>query len=213
MDRRAAGALTAMDLSFGSAVVVLLLVVDPVGNIPLFVALLRRVDPRRRMRIVARECAIAFAVLLGFVFAGGRVLELFGLSGTSLTIAGGVILFLIALRMVFRSSAEIFGGLPEGEPFIVPLAIPSIAGPTAIATVVLLASSAPQRWPEWAAAVTIAIVASFTVLAFAERITRVLGERTLAALERLMGLVLTAIAIEMLLRGIEEFVRKLSGGS
>ena len=202
-----------MDLSFGSAVVVLLLVVDPVGNIPLFVALLRRVDPRRRMRIVARECTIAFAVLLGFVFAGGRVLELFGLSGTSLTIAGGVILFLIALRMVFRSSAEIFVGLPEGEPFIVPLAIPSIAGPTAIATVVLLASSAPQRWPEWAAAVTIAIVASFTVLAFAERITRVLGERTLAALERLMGLVLTAIAVEMLLRGIEEFVRRLWGGS
>jgi MarC family membrane protein len=202
-----------MDLSFGSAVIVLLLVVDPIGNIPLFVTLLRRVKPARRLRIVARECAIAFAVLIGFVFAGGQVLRLFGLSDTSLTIAGGVILFLIALRMVFRSSAEIFGGLPEGEPFIVPLAIPSIAGPTAIATVVLFASGAPQRWPEWTAAVTIAVAASFLVLAFAERISRALGERTIAALERLMGLVLTAIAVEMLLRGIEAFVRRLSGGA
>ena len=201
-----------MDVSFGSAVVVLLLVVDPIGNIPLFVTLLRRVEPARRLRVAARECAIAFAVLLACVFVGERVLRLFGLSGTSLTIAGGVILFLIALRMVFRPSAEIFGGLPEGEPFIVPLAIPSIAGPTAIATVVILASAAPQRWPEWMLAVTIAIVASLLVLAFAERIARRLGERTLAALERLMGLVLTAIAVQMLLRGVEAFVRQLQAG-
>jgi len=201
-----------MDVSFGSAVVALLLVVDPIGNIPLFVTLLRRVEPARRLGVAVRECAIAFAVLLGCVFAGGLVLRLFGLSGASLTIAGGVILFLIALRMVFRPSVEIFGGLPEGEPFIVPLAIPSIAGPTAIATVVLLASAAPQRWPEWTLAVTIAIAASLLVLAFAERIARRLGERTLAALGRLMGLILTAIAVEMLLRGIEEFVRQVQAG-
>ncbi len=197
-----------MDLSFGSAIVVLLLVVDPIGNIPLAATLLRRVTPARRVRVVARECAIAFAVLLVFVFAGQAMLRLFGLSDTSLSIAGGVILFLIAIRMVFRSVGEIFGELPEGEPFIVPLAIPSIAGPTAIATVVLLASSAPQRWPEWTAAIAIAIAISFVVLALAERIAQRLGERTLAALVRLMGLVLTAIAVEMLLRGIEAFVRQ-----
>jgi MarC family membrane protein len=202
-----------MDLSFGSAVVVLLLVVDPIGNIPLAVTLLRRVDPARRVRVVARECAIAVTVLLVFVFAGNAILRLFGLSGTSLTIAGGVILFLIAIRMVFRSGGELFGQLPEGEPFIVPLAIPSIAGPTAIATVVLLTSSAPQRWPEWTIAVAIAVAVAFVVLAFAERIARALGERTLAALERLMGLVLTAIAVEMLLRGMEAFVRQLASAS
>jgi MarC family membrane protein len=199
-----------MDLSFGSAVVVLLLVVDPIGNIPLFVSLLRRVEPPKRARVAARECAIAFAVLLVFVFTGGMLLRLFGLSESSLTIAGGVILLLIAIRMVFRSSAEIFGKLPEGEPFIVPLAIPSIAGPTAIATVVLFASAAPHRWLEWTMAVTIAVAASLAVLVFAERIARVLGDRTLAALERLMGLILTAIAVEMLLRGIETFVRQLA---
>ncbi len=199
-----------MDISFASAVVVLLLVVDPIGNIPVAVSLLRRVDPARRVRVVARECAIALGVLLGFVFAGDAALRLFGLSGTSLTIAGGVILFLIAIQMVFRSGGDLFGQLPEGEPFIVPLAIPSIAGPTAIATVVLFTSSAPQRWPEWTIAVSIAVAVAFVVLAFADRIARALGARTLAALERLMGLVLTAIAVEMLLRGIEAFVRQLA---
>ncbi len=198
-----------MTPSFSSAVVVLILVVDPIGNIPIFVSVLRRVDAERRMRVVLRESAIAFAVLLACVFIGRTVLKLFGLSGTSLTIAGGVILFLIALRMIFRSGAEVFGNLPAGEPFVVPLAIPSIAGPTAIATVVLFASSAPQRWIEWCGAVTIAMVVTVAVLGFAERITQLLGERTLAAFERLVGLVLTAIAVEMLLRGVEEFVRAL----
>ena len=201
-----------MEMSFSSAVVVLLLVVDPIGNIPIFVSVLRKVDPARRMLVVLRECAIAYAVLIGCVFAGAAVLRLFGLSDTSLTIAGGVILFLIALRMVFRSGAEVFGNLPAGEPFIVPLAIPSIAGPTAIATVVLFASGAPARWPEWCGAITIAMAATVVVLAFADRIAQLAGERTLAAFERLVGLVLTAIAIEMLLRGIEAFVRQLERG-
>ena len=201
-----------MEMSFSSAVVVLLLVVDPIGNIPIFVSVLRRVDAARRMRVVLRECAIAYAVLIGCVFTGAAVLRLFGLSDTSLTIAGGVILFLIALRMVFRSGAEVFGNLPAGEPFIVPLAIPSIAGPTAIATVVLFAAGAPARWPEWCGAITIAMAATVVVLAFADRIARLAGERALAAFERLVGLVLTAIAIEMLLRGIEAFVRQLERG-
>jgi MarC family membrane protein len=199
-----------MEISFGSAVVILVLVLDPIGNIPIFVSLLRRVDSARRARVVLRECAIAFAVLLAFVFVGEAVLRLFNLSGTSLTIAGGVILFLIALRMIFRSGAGVFENLPEGEPFIVPLAIPSIAGPAAIATVVLLSSAAPQRWPEWCAAITIAIAATLTVLAFAERVARAVGERALGAFERLFGLFLTAIAIELLLRGIEAFARQLA---
>ena len=198
-----------MDMSFGSAVVVLLLVVDPIGNIPIFVSVLRQVDPARRTRVILRECAIAYGVLIAFVFAGDAVLRLFGLSDPALTIAGGVILFLIALRMVFRSGAEAFGNLPAGEPFIVPLAIPSIAGPAAIATVVLFASSAPGRWPEWCGAMTIAVATTLVVLLFADRLARLAGERALAAFERLVGLILTAVAIEMLLRGIEALVRQL----
>jgi MarC family membrane protein len=201
-----------MDVSFASAVVILLLVTDPIGNIPLFASLLRNVDPKRRMRIVVRECAIAYAVLLGFVVFGQSILDLLGLSDRSLNIAGGVILFLIALRMIFRTPEGIFGDAPAGEPFIVPLAIPSIAGPTAIATVVLLVSRAPGRWPEWLVAVTAAMIVTLAVLLFAERIGRWMGERGIAALERLMGLLLTAVAVEMLLRGIEGFVLYLQGG-
>jgi MarC family membrane protein len=201
-----------MEISFASAVVLLLLVTDPIGNIPLFVSLLRHVDPKRRVRVIVRECAIALAALLIFALFGSSLLELFGLSDRSLTLAGGVILFLIALRMIFRGPEGIFGETLSGEPFIVPLAIPSIAGPATIATVVLLVSRAPQRLPEWLLAVTVAVGVSLVVLVFAERISRWVSERVLAAFERLMGLLLTAIAVEMLLRGIEGFVRHLQSG-
>ena len=140
---------------------------------------------------------------------GVAILGLLGLSGSSLNIAGGIILFLIALRMIFRRPEGVFGDTVAGEPFIVPLAIPSIAGPTAIATVVLLVSRAPQRMLEWMAALTVAMLATLVLLLFAERISKLAGERGLLAFERLMGLVLTAIAVEMLLRGIETFVRQL----
>ena len=198
-----------MDVSFSSAVVVLLLVMDPIGNVPLFVALLKDVDPSRRSRVIVRECAIAFAVLVAFVFAGGPILRLLGLSQSSLSIAGGVILFLIALRMIFRREEGLFGVLPAGEPFIVPLAIPSVAGPTAIATVMLLVSQAPERIWEWLGALSIAMVLTMTLLAFAQPVSRLVGERGLLAFERLMGLVLTAIAVEMLLRGVQAFVGQL----
>ena len=198
-----------MDVSFTSAVVILLLVMDPIGNIPLFVSVLRQVEPARRTRVILRECAIAFAVLLAFVFFGSAILGVLGLSDPSLTIAGGVILFLIALRMIFRRPEGIFGDTVGSEPFIVPLAIPSIAGPAAIATVMLLASRAPQRLLEWCAAVSVAMLVTAALLVSADRLAKLAGEQGLLAFERLMGLILTAIAVEMLLRGIETFVRGL----
>lgn len=198
-----------MDMSFTSAVVILLLVMDPVGNIPLFVTLLRPVRPSRRTLVILRECGIAFVVLIAFVLFGDPMLSALGLSSSSLHIAGGLILFLIALRMIFRRPEGVFGDVISGEPFIVPLAIPSIAGPTAIATVMLMVSRAPQRLLEWIAAATIAMLITLIVLVFAERLSKVIGERGLLALERLMGLILTAIAVEMLLQGVESFVRNL----
>jgi small neutral amino acid transporter SnatA (MarC family) len=187
-----------MDVSLVSAVIILLLVMDPLGNIPFFISLLKHIESRRRTTIVLRECAIAYGVLVLFVLFGERMLKLLGLSDSSLNIAGGVILFLIALRMVFRHPEGLFGGTPEGEPFIVPLAIPSIAGPTAMASLLL--------------ALTVAMAVTLALLLFAERISRWIGERGLLALERLMGLLLTAVAVEMLLRGIEAFVRQLQTG-
>lgn len=199
-----------MELTFASAALILLLVMDPLGNIPIFVALLKHVDPARRVIIIVRECAIAFGVLLFFVLAGRQFLNLLGLSDSSLNIAGGVILFLIALRIIFKHPEGIFGDrLQEGEPFIVPLAIPSIAGPTAMATAVLLVSRAPERLLEWVIALVVAMAITLALLLFAERISKLVGERGLLALERLMGLILTAVAVEMLLRGIEAFVRQL----
>lgn len=196
-----------------SAVVLLVLVVDPVGNIPVFASLLSRVDERRRTRVVLRECAIASVVLIACIFVGDPALRLLGLSEVALGIAGGVILFLIALRMIFRSPADVFGGLPDGEPLIVPLAVPLIAGPSAIATVILFASSAPQRWAEWCLAVAIAMAATLVALFFARKLVALLGERTLAAFGRLVGLLLTAVSVEMLLRGITAFVHQLSSAS
>ena len=198
-----------MDVSFASAIVILLLVMDPIGNVPIFVSLLRNVARARRTQVILRECVIAFAVLLLFVFFGPAILAVLGISDPSLTIAGGVILFLIALRMIFRHPEGVFGDTAKGEPFIVPLAIPSIAGPAAIATVVLLVSRQPERWVEWSAAVTVAMLVSVVLLLFAERIARLVGEHVLLAFERLMGLILTAIAVEMLLRGIQGFVKTL----
>lgn len=199
-----------MDVTFTSAVVILLLVMDPLGNIPLFIAVLRDVPPARRMTVIVRECLIAFAVLLAFVFFGRGILDVLGLSDTALNIAGGVILFLIALRIIFKHPEGAFGGLGEGgEPFIVPLAIPAIAGPTAIATVVLMVSRAPERLTEWVGALGVAAIVTLALLVFAERIGALLGARVLAALDRLMGLLLTAIAIEMLLAGIRSFVLQI----
>jgi MarC family membrane protein len=201
-----------MDVSVASAVVILLLVMDPLGNIPLFVSLLKNIDSRRRRVIVVRECVIAYAVLVMFVFFGERLLKLLGLSDSSLNIAGGVILFLIALRIIFKHPEGVFGDTLAGEPFIVPLAIPSIAGPTAIATVILMASRSPERMADWIIALTVAMAVTLVLLLFAERLSQWIGERGLLALERLMGLLLTAIAVEMLLRGIEAFVRQLQMG-
>lgn len=201
-----------MDVSLTSAVVILLLVMDPLGNIPLFVSLLKNIDPRRRAAIVARECVIAYGVLVMFMFFGEQMLKIFGLSDSSLNIAGGVIMFLIALRMIFKHPEGVFGDSPAGEPFIVPLAIPSIAGPTAMATVVLMVSRSPDRAADWIIALTVAMAATLALLLSAERISNWIGERGLLAVERLMGLLLTAVAVEMLLRGIEAFVRQLQNG-
>ena len=160
--------------------------------------------------VILREVLIAFVLLLTFMFIGESFLRLMGLSEVSLQIAGGVILFLIALRMIFPSN---LGDIPEqlGEPLIVPLAIPTIAGPSALATVLLLVSQAPERRLEWIAALCVTMLVSAVVLVMAERIQRVVGERFVIALERLMGLVLVALSIEMMLRGLRTFVKQLMG--
>jgi MarC family membrane protein len=198
-----------MEASFVSAVVLLLIVCDPLGNIPIFVSALQDVPRERRRAIILRECLIAFAVLVAFVFVGDPFLRLLGLSELSLQIGGGVVLMLVALRMVFPTPEGVFGQAPGGEPFIVPLAVPALAGPSALATVLLLVSRDPARLWQWVAAIAVVMAVSAVVLAFSERIMRILGERVTLAFERLLGLVLAAIAVELVLRGVKSFVASL----
>ena len=195
-----------MDHSFVSAFVLLLLVLDPFGSLPIFISVLRGVPPERRTRVAVREVAIAFGVLVTFMFAGQGFLNLMHLSERSLEVAGGVILLIIAIRMIFSSGSEIYtsdGG--AREPFIFPLAVPLMAGPSAMATVLLLASRQPDRITEWLGALTAAVAVSGIVLLAADRIRKLLGHSMVSALEKLMGLVLTAIAVEMILAGLKRY--------
>jgi MarC family membrane protein len=192
-----------------SATILLILVMDPFGNMPLVISVLKNVEPGARTGVVLRECAIAYAVLLAFMFGGHKFMHLLRLSDNALGIAGGLILFLIALRMVFPHAEGIFGDSGDTGTFIVPLAIPAIAGPSALATVLLLVSREPQRVFEWAAALSLATLASALVMVSAQGVSRWIGKRGIIAMERLMGMVLTAIAVEMLLAGIERFVVQL----
>ncbi|AFT87179.1 MarC family protein [Paraburkholderia phenoliruptrix] len=199
-----------MEYTFLSATVLLILITDPLGNIPLFISCLRGVSPKRRTAVILREVAIAFAILLLFMVLGDGFLRMMSLTDQSLRIGGGIVLFLIALRMVFPHPDGPFGGDTRGgEPLIVPLAIPALAGPSALATVMLLTSQAPGKMFEWIGALTVTMIVCAVVLMLAERIQAWLGERTMMAFERLMGLVLVAISVEMMLGGIRAFVHQL----
>ena len=199
-----------MSYTFASATILLVLITDPFGNIPVFISALKPVAPERRVVVILREVAIAFVILLLFMLVGDRFLQMMSLTPVSLKIGGGIVLFLIAIRMIFPRP-DIVGAqaVPLGEPLIVPLAIPGLAGPSALATVMLLTSQAPGQTMEWIGALTVTMAICALVLTMAERIQRLLGERTVMAFERLMGLVLVAISVEMVLAGIKTFVHEI----
>ncbi len=195
-----------MEHTFASATILLLLITDPLGNIPIFVNTLRAVPPERRARVIVREVLIAFGLLLAFMFVGQSFMKAMSLSDVSLQIGGAVVLFLIALRMIFPPPPQ-DSPVPLAEPLIVPLAIPALAGPSAMATVLLLVSQAPERRLEWVAALTVTMAVCAVVLLLAERLQRVVGLRVVSAFERLMGLILVSISVEMLIRGLKSLAQ------
>ena len=199
-----------MNYTFASATILLVLITDPVGNIPVFANALKHVAPQRRAKVILREILIAFFLLLSFMFVGEGFLRVMNLSELALQIGGGVILFLIALRMVFPPAATQEAEIFE-EPLIVPLAVPALAGPSALATVLLLVSQQPERRLDWIAALCVTMLISAVVLVSAERIQRLIGSRLVMAVERLMGLVLVSVAIEMMLRGAKTFALQIMG--
>ena len=164
-------------MTIAAAAILLFLILDPLGNIPVFLSLLKGLPPARQRRVLARELLIALGVLMLFLWGGQYLLDVMHLRQESVSIAGGIILFLIGLRMIFPPRDGIMGEMPEGEPFIVPIAIPMIAGPSGMAAVMLLGSQEPGRMAEWSLALVIAWVATASILFLAPSLQKLLGNR------------------------------------
>ena len=194
-------------MTIASAALLLFLILDPLGNIPVFLSMLRRLTPQRQRIVLARELLIALLVLMAFLWAGKYALEVMHLRQESVAIAGGIVLFLIGIRMIFPPPEGLMGEIPDGEPFIVPMAIPLVAGPSGMAAVMLMGSNEPDRLGEWSLALMIAWGATAAILFSATYLYRLLGLRALTAIERLMGMLLVAISVQMLLDGLVGFLR------
>jgi multiple antibiotic resistance protein len=189
-----------------SAIVLLLVIMDPLGNVANFIAALQSVPPERRVRVIARELLFALGILVFFLFCGRWVLGLLHLKEEALFISGGIVLFLIAIKMIFPAAgAE--SSEPAMEPFIVPLATPLIAGPSLIATLLVIVSSEPQAMGKWLIALLAAWAISAAVLLCAPVLSRILKKKGTIAIERLMGMLLVMIAVQMFLNGIERYIR------
>jgi small neutral amino acid transporter SnatA (MarC family) len=193
-------------MTVASAALLLFLILDPLGNIPVFLGLLKPLPEARRRIVLARELLIALVVLMLFLWGGKYMLELMHLRQESVSIAGGIVLFLIGLRMIFPRPEGLMGDLPGGEPFIVPMAIPLVAGPSGMAAVMLMGSNEPGRLTEWSLALMIAWAATAAILFSATYLYRWLGTRVLIAVERLMGMLLVAISVQMFLDGLGTYV-------
>ena len=180
----------------------LFLVMDPLGNIPLFLAALKNVAPARRRLVLVRELLIALAVMVIILFLGQKMMDLLHVTQPALAVAGGVILLLIAIRMVFPSPERPLAERTFEEPFIVPLAVPYVAGPSVLAIEMIFMQQQPQNWPLILAALLSAWAVSAGILLASNCLLRVLGERTLLAMERLMGMILVIIAVQMMLDGV-----------
>lgn len=190
-----------------SAALLLFLILDPLGNIPVFLSVLKPLPPRRQRIVVVRELLIALVVLMLFLWGGKYALEMMHLRQESVAIAGGIVLFLIGVRMIFPRPEGLMGELPGGEPFIVPLAIPLVAGPSGMAAVMLMGSNDPARLGDWSLALLLAWGATAAILFSATVLYKWLGRSVLTAIERLMGMLLVAISVQMVLDGIGTYLK------
>ncbi|MBU2977314.1 YhgN family NAAT transporter [Alteromonas sp. C1M14] len=194
-----------------SAAVMLFLIMDPLGNLPVFMSVLKTIEPKRRRVILIRELVFALLILMLFLYSGQAVLDFLNVQQETVSIAGGIILFLIALKMIFPQAGNPLGLAVGEEPFLVPLAIPMIAGPSTLAALILLANQNPDRMADWTIALGAAWIISAVILLFSNLFHRLLGERGLTAMERLMGMILVMISIQMLLDGISHYFTHSSG--
>ena len=186
-------------MEFAATALLLFIVLDPLGNVPLYLSQLKPVPVARRRAVAIRELLIAYLALLFFFVAGAAFMKLLALDAAAVKVAGGVVLFIIALRMIFPDEKGMFGHGPGGEPLVVPLAIPAVAGPGALSVVMLLREANPGATWALFGAMTLAWAASALILLSATRLYGVLKERGILAMEKLMGLLLVMIAVQMFL--------------
>lgn len=185
---------------------VLFFVMDPLGNLPIFSSVLERVAPERRRIVLVRELLIALAFLVAFLFGGRYVLEVLHLQPEAIRVGGGIVLFLIALRLIFPNPSGLLGETFEGEPLVFPLAVPLIAGPSALATILFLVGSGPGPRVAGLIAICCAWAASALILLSSSLILRIVGKRGILAAERLMGMLLVMLSIQMVMDGLREFL-------
>lgn len=183
----------------------LFMVMDPFGNLPLVLAVIGEVAEARYRRIILREVLLAFLILAVFTLAGDQVLAYLGVSQPSLSVAGGVILFIISLKMIFQNSSQIFEDPQLPDPLLVPIAVPALAGPSAITTVMILRGG--QQIPAAEILMALLLVSAMTGLVFllGPRISRLIGLRGIKAIEKLFGLLLCLVAVSMMLEGVRNF--------
>ena len=178
---------------------------DPLGNLPVFMSILKTIEPKRRRIVLARELLFSLLIMLAFLFSGDAILSFLNVKQQAVSIAGGIILFLIGIRMIFPQPGGVAGLTGNEEPFLVPIAIPMIAGPSILAALILLANQDPTRMLDWSIALGAAWLVSATILMFSSTLHKLLGERGLTAVERLMGMILIMISIQMFLDGIGNY--------
>ncbi|MCY1284978.1 hypothetical protein D9M68_295030 [compost metagenome] len=186
-----------------SIAVLLFFVMDPFGNIAIYIAALKNVEPQRRMRVALRELLFALALLMLFLTFGDKILSGLGLSREATAIAGGIILFVIAMRLIFPPPQGVLGELPGGEPLLVPLATPAVAGPSALAVLLTLRSTHAAPLWELYLGLFLAWLATAVILLQASFLQRFLGPRGLTAVERLTGMLLIMLSVDMLLDNLQ----------
>lgn len=193
--------------SIYTTAVTLILIMDPLGNIPVFLSILKKYDHRKQVRIILRETLIAFCILLMFLFFGHYIMSGLQLTTEALSIAGGIILFMVAIQMIFPRQRNPGSEEEMDEPFIVPLAVPLTAGPAAIAMVMLLTTQALPHTADILCAIIIATAFFLLVMLTSPYLMKLLGRRCLIAIERLMGMILTTVAVQMFLSGVVAYIK------
>ncbi|TQD39473.1 MarC family protein [Haloflavibacter putidus] len=189
--------------SIWSTAVLLFFLMDPLGNIPILLSVLKQYNEKEQRKIIIRECLIAFLILNIFLFFGYKILEFLDLQKESVTIAGGIILLIIGIRMIFPKPEGVMGATGDEAPILVPIAIPMIAGPSVLAFLILMAKNEPGHLGTSFASLTIAWVLSAIIMILAPHLHKILKNRGLKAIERLMGMILVIMAVQMVINGIK----------